>query len=112
MEPPFPGCDVASISITHHAAQRMAQRGVRTSDVDVLLSIATEVEGGYLVRENDARVFADELRKRAEQAERLAGKRFVIRENKLVTAYHATPAQTRRLLWEKSRKRYHNGETQ
>jgi len=112
MEQLVRGGEVVSTPLTHHAAQRMAQRGFRPSDIEVVLLIATEVEGGYFVRENDARLFAEDLRKRAEQIERMAGKRLVIRDNMLVTAYHATPAKTRRLLREKTHRRRHGGEFQ
>jgi hypothetical protein len=46
-----------TVVITAHGALRMSQRGIGTSDIDMIMLIGTEVEGGYLVREQDYLAF-------------------------------------------------------
>jgi hypothetical protein len=87
-----------SLGFTEHAAKRMAQRGIRETDVEIILSMATEVEGGYLVRKKDFEAFDRELKRRRDHARRLVGKRLVIEDDRLVTAHHADRAKRRRPL--------------
>lgn len=37
-------------NFTRHAERRIAQRGIATSDIELIEWMGTEVEGGYLVR--------------------------------------------------------------
>jgi arginase family enzyme len=76
----------------------MAQRGIRQSDLDLILQLGSEVEGGLIVREKDFRQFERKLRREIEHASRLVGKRLVLGGDHLVTAYHASRADTKRLL--------------
>ena len=71
---------------------------VRCDDVDLAELIGNEVEGGYLVRRKDIQVFERQLKKLCNQAQRLEGKRVVVRENFIVTAYHARRGKEQRLL--------------
>ena len=100
-----------SLVLTQHAMQRMAQRGIKPSHLELAMSIASEVEGGFLVRDIDARQAAAQLREMASTVERLAGKRVVIDGETLITAYHATPSTERRLLQEKGQRRRDRGYT-
>lgn len=86
------------LAITAHARTRLSQRAMRTVDIDVILQIGTEVEGGLLVRKKDFESFAASLQARIEQARRLVGKRVVIADGHLVTAYHSSRSDERRLL--------------
>ncbi len=85
-------------SFTQHAICRMGQRGISKTDIDLIKIIGTEVEGGYLVRKKDLQEAERELRRLQDQLHRLAGKRAVIADNCVVTAYHARPAKQRKLL--------------
>lgn len=89
---------MTNLAVTAHARKRLAQRAMRAVDVDVILQIGTEVEGGVLVRKKDFENFAVSLQARIEQARRLVGKRVVIADGHLVTAYHSSRSDERRLL--------------
>lgn len=84
--------------LTKHAVLRMSQRGIRLDDLELAELIGTEVEGGCLVRRKDVQAFERALKKLADQARRLSGKRVVRPGDAVVTAYHATRAKVRRLL--------------
>jgi hypothetical protein len=83
---------------TTHAAVRMSQRGIAEGDLELIQRIATEVEGGYLVRKKDYQAFERELKHLRDRARRLIGKRLVVQDGQLVTAYHAIRSKERRLL--------------
>ena len=89
---------VSTFTRTQHAIVRMTQRGIRLDDLELAGLIGTEVEGGCLVRRKDVQAFQRELKKLADQAQRLDGKRFVWSTNAVVTAYHASRDKARRLL--------------
>jgi hypothetical protein len=89
---------MSGFHITAHAALRIAQRGMRHDDLEIIELIGTEVEGGYLVRQKDFQVLDRELTQLRERARRLVGKRLVLAGNELVTAYHAERNKERRLL--------------
>ena len=84
--------------LTAHAAVRMAQRGIKDSDLELIQSIGSEVEGGLLVRDKDFQAFDRELKRLRDRAKRVVGKRVVLEGNRLVTAYHASRSNERRLL--------------
>jgi hypothetical protein len=86
------------LHLTAHAAVRLAQRGIRNDDLELIKRIGTEVEGGYLVREKDFQILDRELKYLRDQARRLVGKRVVIDGDHVVTAYHANAGKERRLL--------------
>jgi hypothetical protein len=86
------------LHLTAHAALRIAQRGMRHDDLELIRWIGTEVEGGYLVREKDFQALDRELKQLRDQAKRLVGKRLVVEGDRLVTAYHAARSKERRLL--------------
>ena len=84
--------------LTQHALIRMSQRGIRLDDLELAEFIGTDVEGGCLVRRRDVEAFVHELKKLADQARRLEGKRTVRAGDTVVTAYHIKRAKERRLL--------------
>jgi hypothetical protein len=76
----------------------MAQRGLANDDVELIRWLATEVEGGYLVREKDFLALDRALKQLRDQVRRLVGKRLVLEGDRVVTAYHAARSKERRLL--------------
>lgn len=89
---------MTSLVMTHHAAARMAQRGIPAKDADLIALIGTEVGDGYLVRSKDVQVAEREVKNLLARIRRLKGKRLVTAEGRIVTAYPATQRQERRLL--------------
>jgi hypothetical protein len=87
------------LNLTAHAAARISQRGIARNSLELIMSIGTEVEGGYLVRDKDFEVFDRELKRLRQWARRLVGKRMVIKDDQLViTAYQLAGGKERRLL--------------
>jgi hypothetical protein len=76
----------------------MSQRRVGLDDIEIVESIGTEVEGGYLVRRKDVQAFEQQLKKLRDWVRRLEGKRVVVKGDAVITAYHARNSKERRLL--------------
>jgi hypothetical protein len=85
-------------SLTRHAIARMAQRAIRKDDVDLIMLIGIEVEDGFLVRNKDRQAAERELKQLLSQVRRLDGKRLVVEDGRVITAYHACPSKERGLL--------------
>ena len=80
---------MTSLHITRHAEARMSQRGIRNSDLDVLLDHGTEIgQDRLLLRTRDAEMAIQDLKKRMARIQRLTGKVIVVSEGTLITAYH------------------------
>jgi hypothetical protein len=89
---------MSAVHLTQHAMLRMSQRGIRLDDLQLIEAIGTEVDGGYLLRQKDFQTLERELKTLRDQARRLVGKRVVQAGDAVVTAYHASRADERRLL--------------
>ena len=84
--------------LTQHALIRMAQRALDTEEVDLIMWMGTEVEGGYFVREKDFQALDQKLKQLRDHARRVVGKRLVVEGGRVVTAYHARRTKKRWLL--------------
>jgi PHD/YefM family antitoxin component YafN of YafNO toxin-antitoxin module len=89
---------MSTLTITGHAAIRMAQRAIRVRDAELIVLIGTEVEDGYLVREKDYQQVERTLKELLNRFRLPVGKRLVVADGTVVTVYHATRRQQRRLL--------------
>ena len=89
---------MSALVMTGHAAVRMAQRSIKIKDADLIALIGTEVDDGYLVLAKDCRRLENELKKLLERIRRICGKRLVVADGQIVTAYHASKSHHRRLL--------------
>jgi hypothetical protein len=89
---------MSMLTITGHAAIRMAQRAIRIRDAELIALIGTEVEDGYLVREKDYQQVECTLKELLSRFRLLVGKRLVVADGSIVTAYHVSRRQQRRLL--------------
>lgn len=87
-----------ALELTDHAALRLAQRGFRSGDLEWVMAIGSEVEGGFLVKEKDFLAVEHAVKRRLQRLRQLVGKRVVIEGDSIVTAYHAKPEKARRLL--------------
>ena len=80
---------MTSIAITRHGEARMSQRGIRRSDIEILLVHGTETGPDRLMlRERDAAKLIQDLKKEIAMLERLTGKEIVVVDGQLITAYH------------------------
>jgi hypothetical protein len=89
---------MTALSLTDHALCRASQRGLARPDLDLILALGTEVEGGFLVTAKDAQAAERKLKLLMSWVRRLKGKRVVIEENRIITAYHVRPRKERSLL--------------
>jgi hypothetical protein len=76
------------MQISIHAQQRIQQRGMTVSDIDLILTHGTETRDGYFLRDRDVKQAEAVLRKQIEHIHRLAGKYIVVDGETVVTAYH------------------------
>lgn len=93
----------SSFDLSPHARTRCAQRNLSEDDLNLILENATEVEGGYLMRDKDVQGFDHAPKDVQARLQRLRGVRVVICEDVIITAYHAKSGKKRDLL-RKSRK--------
>lgn len=83
---------------TKHGLARLRQRGITMSDLELLMLVGSGVEGGHLVLEKDYQAFERELKHVLHRARRLVGKRVVVADGRVVTAYHASRRNADRLV--------------
>jgi hypothetical protein len=88
----------AAMMMTKHAKRRMAQRGIKLKDAELIEIIGTPVDDGYLVRTKDCQSAEREIKQLLDRIRRLEGKRLVTVDGKLVTAFHIRRREERRLL--------------
>jgi len=87
-----------TLTITEHAAVRMSQRGIMLKDAELIVLIGTEIDDGYLVREKDYKEAEHGLKRLLQSFRRLVGKRLVVKNGQIVTAYHPSKTRERGLL--------------
>lgn len=82
---------MTDIAITRHGEARLSQRGIRKSDLDILLAHGTETgPDRIMLRKHDAAQAIRDFKRQITVLERLSGKEVVIADGQLITAYHRT----------------------
>ena len=82
---------MTSLTITHHGEIRMSQRGIRKTDLEVLLTHGAEIgRDRIMLKKRDSAKVVRALKKQIAQIERLTDKVLVVVDGHLVTAYHQT----------------------
>ena len=77
------------LHITRHAEVRLSQRGIRHSDLNVLLDHGTDIgQNKLMLRAQDAERVIRNLKKQIARIQRLTDKVIVVSEGTLITAYH------------------------
>jgi hypothetical protein len=89
---------MSALTITNHAVVRMSQRGIMPRDAELIVLIGTEVDDGYLVREKDYQEIERRLKQLLQRFHGLVGKRLVVTDGQIVTAYHSSKRYERNLL--------------
>jgi hypothetical protein len=89
---------MTGLVLTDHASVRMAQRSIALPDAELITLIGTEVSDGYLVRAQDCQQIETQLKRFLDRVRRLQGRRLVVAEGRIVTAYQASRRNERRLL--------------
>lgn len=88
-----------SSCLTQHAILRMAQRGIRLDDLELINAFGTEVESGTILLRKDAQAVERYAKKLIAQVRRNIGMRMVCDVDTVITAYRANRGKERRLLW-------------
>ena len=84
--------------LTKHAQLRLAQRALNRPDVDLIMTYGSEVCDGYMMLDRDCDAIERACRALMDQARRLKGKRLVHIDGLIVTAFHASQSEERRIL--------------
>ena len=82
---------MTSLTITQHGEIRMSQRGIRETDLEVLLTHGSEIgRDRMMLKKRDAAKVIQALKKQIAHIERLTDKVIVVANGHLVTTYHRT----------------------
>ena len=84
--------------ITKHASLRLAQRAISISDAEMIMGFGTEVDDGYIFLNQNCDALESELKAAIQRVRKLRGKRIVVGNGQVITAYRATEATTRKLI--------------
>ena len=87
-----------ALKATDHARERMAQRSFADGDAELIAMIGTVVSDGYLVRAKDCQAVERKIKRLLQRIRRLRGKRLIVEDGRIVTAYHASRREERRLM--------------
>jgi len=95
---------MSTMKISQHAQIRMQQRGLSHRDIELLFIYGTHVDHNALIlMDKTADKAITKLKKEghhreAKELQRLRGKCLIIRDNTLVTCYHANDKQIKKML--------------
>ena len=78
------------LRLTQHAETRMRQRGFRSADVSLVLSVATRVaDDAFFLSDKDAAREIERRRHEIQQLERLRGTKLIVDCENVITLYHS-----------------------
>ena len=79
------------ITTTRHCEIRMAQRGINSSDLDLVFNFGIKVgQDQIMVTKRIAAEMVQELKKLIDRVEHAKGKSIVVKDGRIVTVYHQT----------------------
>ena len=85
--------------LSRHAETRMSQRGLRDSDVNLILRCATEIgEDLYFLTRKDVEREVRRRKQEIQALERLNGQKLVVAEETIVTCYKSRKYDQQRTL--------------
>lgn len=90
---------MTNLIYSRHAKTRMQQRGIRKSDIPIILACGTQIDDETWLMCNRDATREIEMRKREIQTlSRLANRKVVIRNGRVITAYPSNSADQKRSL--------------
>ena len=90
---------MTDIAYTPHAETRMQQRGIRSGDITLILTCATQIDDEtWLVRKRDAKREIDFRKREIQALDRLTSKKLVVRDGRVITIYPSRRENQKRAL--------------
>lgn len=90
---------MTNIIYSRHAKTRMQQRGIRKSDIPIILTCGTQIDDEtWLMCNRDAAREIEARKREIQTLSRLANRKVVIRDGRVITAYPSNPADQKRTL--------------
>jgi hypothetical protein len=93
-----PSSSSSSLFLSHHAATRIRQRGLRASDVALVVAHGSPVRGGILLRTRDVATTEAEMKRTVSRLHRLAGTFVAVADDTVLSAFRPTKLQRRKML--------------
>ena len=90
---------MTNITYSQHARTRMQQRGIRKADISIILTYGTQIDDEtYFMRNRDANREIEARKREIQTLSRLANRKVVIRDGRVITAYPSNSADQKRTL--------------
>lgn len=90
---------MTSLCHSHHAEVRSNQRGIRPSDIELIIQYGTEVEAGVFFMSRQATERASRRKEQKSQVfDRITSKLVVVENDTVVTCYHPGQRKVKRVL--------------
>jgi len=88
-----------TLTISKHAEIRMRQRGLRCSDLDLILHCGSEIrDGTYFLSRKDAEREICRRKREIQALERLQGQKVIVADETVVTCYRSNSRDQKRML--------------
>ena len=98
---------MTNLSYTQHAKTRMQQRGIRKTDIPIILTCGTQIDDEtYFMCNRDAAREIETRKREIQTLSRLVNRKVVIRDGRVITAYPSNPADQKRTLRRRRQKGY------
>ena len=90
---------MTNITYSQHARTRMQQRGIRKTDIPIILACGTQVDDEtYFMSNRDAAREIETRKREIQTLSRLANRKVVIRNGCVITAYPSNLTDQKRTL--------------
>ena len=90
---------MTDIIYTRHAETRLQQRGIRKTDIPIILACGTQIDDEtWLMCNRDAAREIEARKREIQTLSRLANRKVVIRDGRVITAYPSNPSDQKRTL--------------
>ena len=90
---------MTDITYSSHAETRMQQRGIRKTDIPIILACGTQVDDEtYFMSNRDANREIEARKREIQALSRLVNRKVVIRDGRVITAYPSNPSDQKRTL--------------
>ena len=90
---------MTALGYTRHAETRMQQRGIRKNDIALILACATQIDDEtWILRNRDVSRQIESRKQEIRALERLANRKIVVREGRVITAYSSRRPDQKRTL--------------